>query len=236
LEPLRSTRIALVAAAFALCGAAVAQAGEPEPFTLDLTHPIGAVWNEYANPGEEYPQALDVKLRGGEGVYAASLDYHRDVYLTQSAGPNSLTRYAKLTGGYATIPPFFARDSEIEGRFERRVRGPLAVAIGVLDTWTNYGYPHLAGVGVGLEKLPDWTRQTALYGSAFYYPAASGSGDGVSATFGILKYDIGFRVRPFGWHTYFTGGYEYESRSGRNLPSDIRTIRSDPYVGFGTRI
>jgi hypothetical protein len=241
-EFVRSARLSVLTA-LALCAtpvlsAAPARAGEPEPYTVDLTHPIGAVWNEYANPGEEYPQALDVKLRGQQGPYAESLDYHHDVYLTQSAGPGSLTHYATLTGGYANVAPFFANDTEVEGRFERRVRGPLAVGVGILGTTTNYAgsYPNLVGVGVGLEKLPDWTRQVALYGSAFYYPAATGSADGISATFGIIKYDVGFRFRPFGWHTYLTGGYEYESRSGRHLPGDVRTIRADPYVGIGTRI
>jgi len=223
-----------IAAAFGLPSAAVA--GEPEPFTLDVVHPIGGVWNEYANPGEEYPPALDVRARAEFGRYAASLQYHRDVYLTQSSGPNSLTRYATLTGGYATVVPFEARDTEIEGRYERRVRGPLAAGVGALHTSTNYAYPHLSAVGVGLERLPDWTRQVAVYGSAFYYPAASGSVGSVRATFGILKYDAGFRFRPFGWHVYLTGGYDFESRSGRHLPGAVRTIRSDPYIGIGTQL
>ncbi|HZO95486.1 MAG TPA: hypothetical protein VFB22_17180 [Candidatus Baltobacteraceae bacterium] len=233
---LRGCGIAIAAAAFVLAARSAALAADTEPFTLDLTHPIGGVWNEYANPGEEYPQALDVRVRASLGQDAASLEYHRDVYLTQSAGPNSLTRYATLTGGYATVVPFMARDSELEGHYERRVRGPLAVGIGALHTWTNYAYPPLTAVGVGIERLPDWTRQVALFGSAFYYPAASGSYGAERATFGILKYDVGFRFRPFGAHAYITGGYDFESRSGRHLPGAVRTIRSDPYIGIGTRL
>ena len=227
---------AVLAAALVLAAPSIALAGDPEPLTLDLTHPIGGVWNEYANPGEEYPQALDVRLRANFGQDAASLEYHRDVYLTQSAGPGSLTRYATLTGGYATVAPFMARDSELEGHYERRVHGPLAVGVAALHTWTNYAYPPLTALGVGVERLPDWTRQVALYGSAFYYPVASGSYGSERATFGILKYDAGFRFRPFGAHTYLTGGYDFESRSGRHLPGAVRTIRSDPYIGIGTRL
>jgi len=214
---------------------APARAGDLPAFELDVVRPIGAVWNEYANPGEDYPQSFGATLRANASDDAFSLEYRRNVYLTQSAGPDSLTRYATLTGGYATIAPFLARDMELEGRAMRRVHGPLAVGVGVLTTWTNYGYPPLTGAGIGIARLPQWTGHVALTGSAFYYPAATGSNGVARATFGVLKSDVGARFRPSGWHAYFVGGYENEIRSGHHLPGGVRTIRSDPHVGLGMR-
>jgi hypothetical protein len=229
------TLIAVCALVVAL--GAAASAGEYDTFDLEITHPIGGVWNEYANPGEDYPPSLDVRAWGTAGGYDASLEYHRNVYLTQSAGPGSLTRYATLTGGYATVTPFLARDTELEARVMRRIRHhPLAIGIAVLATSNNYPYPRLHGVGVGIAKLPDWTGHVSLFGSAFYYPAASGSLGPVHTTFSIVRSEAGFRFRPTGWHVYLVGGYQNEIRSGRSLPSQVRLNRSDPFIGLGARL
>jgi hypothetical protein len=228
--------IAACALTFAL--AAKALAGEYDTFDLEITHPIGGVWNEYANPGEDYPPSLDVRAWGTLDGYDASLEYHRNVYLTQSAGPGSLTRYATLTGGYATVTPFLARDTEFEARVMRRIRHhPLAVGISAFETWNNYPYPRLHGLGVGIAKLPDWTGpHVALFGSAFFYPAASGSIGPVHATFTILRSEVGFRFRPTGWKVYLVGGYQNEIRSGRHLAGDVRLNRSDPFIGLGASL
>ncbi len=229
----------LAAAAFVLvtmtAALRCAAAAEPNPFEVELARPIGGTWNEYANPGEDYPQSLQAALHGPVGGYYFGVEYHRDVYLTQSAGPGTKTRFATLTGGYASVTPFLARDMELEARVLRPVHGPLAVGIGVLHTWTSYGYPALTGVGVGVARLPAWTRQVSLSASAFYYPAVSGSNGSGSAAFGIVKTDVAARFRPRGWHAYFVGGYENEIRSGRHLPGAVRLNRSDPYVGIGAR-
>ena len=234
----RSPSAGLLLAAAAACAALplpAAAAPSANPFDVELARPIGGVWNEYANPGVNYPQALQATVRASADGYDVSVEYHRDVYRTQSAGAGSQTQYATLTGGYASVPPFFARDMELEGRALRRVRGPLAVGVGVLHTWTSYGYPALTGVGVGVARLPQWTRQVSVSASAFYYPAASGASAAGRATFGILKTDVAARFRPFGWNVYFVGGYENEIRSGRHLPGAVRLNRSDPFVGIGAR-
>jgi hypothetical protein len=230
------TLIALGALMIAL--GAAASAGEYDQLDVEVTHPIGGVWNEYANPGEDYPPSLDVRAWATAGDYDVSLEYHRNVYLTQSAGPRSLTRYATLTGGYATVTPFLARDTEFEARVMRRIRHhPLAVGLATLATWNNYPYPRLHGVGAGIAKLPDWTGpHVALFGSAFYYPAASGTLGPVHATFSILRSEVGFRFRPTGWPVYLVGGYQNEIRSGRHLPVQVRLNRSDPFIGLGARL
>ncbi len=231
-----SIRLATVVCAllFAALGSP-AWAGDEDTFDLEITHPIGGVWNEYANPGITYPPSLDVRAWGTLGGYDLSFEYHRDVYLTQSAGPGSLTRYATLTGGFATVPPFEARDTELDLRVMRPIRNhPLAIGLSALETTTNYAYPRLFGLGIGIAKLPDWTGpHVSLFGSAFVYPAASGSLGPVHATFAILRTEAGFRFRPSGWPVYFVGGYQNEIRSGRHLPSEVRLNRSDPFVGLG---
>jgi hypothetical protein len=225
--------------AFALAALAVsarpAYAGDVSPFEVEIVRPVGGVWNEYANPGEDYPQSFGARLRGDVDGYDVSVEYRRNVYLTQSAGPASVTRYATLSGGYATVGPFLARDMELEARVLRRGRGPLALGAGAVQTWTNYGYPALRGIGIGIARLPQWTGQVSLSASAFYYPAATGSNGVTRATFAILKSDVSARFRPRGWRAYFVGGYQNEIRSGRHLPGGVRLIRSDPYVGIGGR-
>ena len=212
-------------------------AGEYDKLDLEITHPIGGVWNEYANPGEDYPQSLDVRAWGTLSGYDLSLEYHRNVYLTQSAGPGSLTRFATLTGGFATVAPFLARDTELDARVMRRLRHhPIAIGFSAFTTWNNYPYPRLRALGVGIAKLPDWTGHVSLFGSVFLYPAATGSLGPVHATFAIVRSEVGFRFRPTGWHAYLVGGYQNEIRSGRNLPGQVRLNRSDPFVGLGARI
>lgn len=221
--------------ALVLAFAAGAARAEANPFDVELTHPIGGVWNEYANPGVDYPQSIQASAGTTLGAYAISVEYHRNVYRTQSAGAGSQTRYATLSGGYAAVAPFFARDMELEARAMRSVRGPLAVGAGFLSTWTNYGYPPLRGLGAGVARLPRWTGHVSLSGSMFYYPAATGSNGTARATFAVLRTDVAARFRPSHSPVYLVGGYENEIRSGHHLPGAVRLNRSDPFVGIGLR-
>jgi hypothetical protein len=68
-----------------------------------------------------------------------------------------------------------------------------------LDRFTNYGYPRLAGVGGGFEKLSDFDQPVDLYGSILYYPQIQGAyndifGNSQSLTYRMLKYQAGITV------------------------------------------
>jgi len=120
-------------------------------------------------------------------------------------------RYPHKTGavtgiggqGQAFIPSFEARDDDFDGRFGLKISDPrIYVGIGYVFRNTNYEGGLLPtqvhGLGGGLEKLPDLDKGFSLYGSAYYFPAATtddgqveGNGAFGSVQYRILKYGIG---------------------------------------------
>jgi hypothetical protein len=105
--------------------------------------------------------------------------------------------------GQAFVPSFEARDDDFDGRFGLKISDPrIYVGIGYVFRNTNYEGGLLPtgvhGVGGGLEKLPDLDKGFSLYGSAYYFPAATtdanqnqGNGAFGSVQYRILKYGIG---------------------------------------------
>lgn len=112
--------------------------------------------------------------------------------------------------------------------------------MGLLRTWTNYHYPSLTGIGVGVEHAPSAGPGLRPFGSVFYYPAASGAytteaapATRIAPAFRILKMDYGVVLRGARGGPYLVAGYGNEFRRGNDLPAEIRFIRSDPYVAVG---
>jgi hypothetical protein len=230
----------------ALATFASAEACRADPFlsgSLELSRPIGDAYDERTTDGDGYPQSLGVRALLARGDLAAWLDYRRNVYLTESSGLGSRTRYARIEGGYGTSVPFLARESSFEARVERHVgTRQLYAGLGGLRTWTNYHYPVLTGIGAGLELRAEPAAGVRAFGSAYYYPFATGRYETESLPnrmltpgFGIVKLDGGFVVRSARSRVYGIVGYGFEQRSGRALPRDVRFIRSDPYVAIGLR-
>lgn len=210
---------------------------------LELARPIGDTYNERTTDGDAYPQSLGVRALLARRDIAVWFDYRRNVYRTESRDAGSLTQYARLEGGTGTAAPFLARESSFEARIERRLRvRSLYAGLGAVRTWTNYHYPVLTGIGAGLELRPEPAAGVRAFGSAYYYPFASGRYQTESAparsltpVFGIVKLDGGFIVRRARSRVYGVLGYGFEQRSGHALPADVRLIRSDPYVALGVR-
>lgn len=227
-----------LAATTATCGADASVSA-----AVEVARPIGDAYDERTTDGDAYPQSLGVRALLSSGAMAAWLDYRRNVYLTESRGNGSLTEYARIEGGSGTSVPFLARESSFEMRIERRL-GTRAVyaGLGALRTWTNYNYPVLTGLGVGLELRPAAAPGVRAFGSAYYYPSASGryrteSDPNRTFTpgFHIVKLDGGFILRSARSHAYGVLGYGFEQRSGNALPRDVRFIRSDPYIAICIR-
>jgi hypothetical protein len=238
-------RIAAAAAlAAAVCCGAPCRADPPPAPSLELIRPLGDTYNERSSDGDGYPQSLGVRLLLARGPYALTLQYWRNVYLTESGGPGALTRYARLEGGFGTVTPFIARDSSFEAHAEYRIlrNAPLYAGIGAVRTWTNYHYPVLTGAGFGLDLHAASTPGMRPFVSAFYYPAASGSyvtestpTRTMTPAFGIFKIECGTVLRRGNSRLYGILGYASEVRTGRGLSNQNRFIRSDPYAGIGTR-
>ncbi len=233
-------------AVFALAGTVCSAddgTGPNAPAAFEIARPIGDVYNERTTDGDSYPQALGVRAYARIHAFAVWFDYRRNVYLTESGGPGTLTQYARLEGGYGTSVPFLARDSSFEARAERALGlRDVYAGIGFDQTWENYHYPSLRGIGAGVEKRASDAAGIRPFGSAYYYPWASGSYTTetlphreLSPNFRILKLDYGFRVQGRG-PVYFVAGYGNEFRRAQGLPAQIRFIRSDLSLGLGARL
>lgn len=219
-----------------------APAAADPAFSFDIIRPIGEVYDERTNAGYSYPQSIAFRGQYEFGRYAIRMDYWRNVYLTDSDGAGSFTRYSRIEGGSGLTSPFLARETSFESRLEREINHrSLYAGLGVDRTWTNYNYPSLTGVGLGIEQLPVKGPGIRPYASAFYYPSASGMYMTETAPlttlnlhYRILKLDYGAIVQVRRFPVYFVAGYGNEYRRANGLPAQIRFIRSDLYFGFGT--
>ncbi len=156
-------------------------------------------------------------------TFALKVDYRHDTYVTSSnltdALGNQYTHFATIDGGMAYTPVFLAEQSTLDARAEFQVASPrIYVGAGYLYASNNYGYPHLSGFGAGIEKLPELRAGLSFYGSAFYYPSASGNytvsnpassnfGTVYNQRYGILKYDIGVALAARHVPVYLYAGY-----------------------------
>src|ERR1700681_2572500 len=101
--------VKIVAAVAALAAvawtAAPCRADPTSESSLALIRPLGDVYNERATDGGAYPQSLGLRVVLARHDYAVTLQYWRNVYLTESGGPGALTRYARLEGGVGNVTP-----------------------------------------------------------------------------------------------------------------------------------
>lgn len=186
-----------------------------------------------------------------DSAFAVKVDYRQDVYVTSDnltdAFNNHYTQFSTIDGGVAVTPVFLARQSTLDARLEFRVAAPrIYVGVGYLHTANNFGYPQLNGVGVGVEKLPDLRKGLNFFGSAFYYPAASGNyaiNNAASPNFGksyrqqyqITKFDIGLALVAAHSPVYLYGGVAGDHYTAKqNAP--IGQTHDGPYLGLGVKL
>jgi hypothetical protein len=182
---------------------------------------------------------------------AVKFDFRQDAYVTSDnltdAIGNHYTHFATIDGGFAYTPVFLARQSSFDARLEFRVApAHINVGVGYLYTGDNYGYPHLSGLGVGVEKLPDMGPGISVFGSAFYYPTASGNytvtdpaspnnGKTYKQQYAILKYDIGLALVLGRSPVYLYGGFSGDQYAVKqNAP--IGQTHAGPYIGLGVKL
>jgi len=192
--------------------------------------------------------AVAIALRNSP--FAVKVDYRQYSYVTSDnlidGYGNHYTQVSTIDGGSAFTPVFLARQSSLDARLEYQVAAPkIYVGVGYLQTSTNYGYPHLGAVGVGLEKLPDLNARLTPYGSAFYYPSASGNYTVSNAAssnnnttykqvYAIVKYDVGLAYSLNHFPIYIYGGFSGDRYSKRqNAPID--QTHGGPYLGLGVK-
>lgn len=183
--------------------------------------------------------------------FAVKADFRQDAYvtsdnLTDSIG-NHYTRFATIDGGIADVPVFLARQSTIDARLEYQVAAPrIYVGVAYLHASNSYGYAHLDAVGAGVEKLPDLRAGVNFFGSAFYYPSASGNyvvsepsssnvGRSYTQRYALIKYDVGLALVARRFPVYVYGGYTGD-RCAAKANAPIGQTHDGPYVGLGVKL
>lgn len=194
---------------------------------------------------------VNVAYTFDDSKFAVKFDYRADQYLTSNmfgdVFGNRYTRFATIDGGTAFAPVFMARQSSLDVRLEYKVANPRVYAgVGYLHADNSYGYPQLNAAGFGVEKLLDLRPGINVYGSAFYYPSASGNYTVTSAAsvnagktfpqqYGIVKYDLGLALVFAHFPVYIYGGYSGDKYfASQNAP--IGQAHDGPYVGLGVKL
>jgi hypothetical protein len=228
----------------------------PEPMTYNGFIQAGFAaphnYNEFS-AGEYCPESyvLSAGYAFKHSPFAVKFDYRQDVYVTSDNRTdgigNHYTQFATIDGGVAFTPVFLARQSTLDARLEYQIAAPrIYVGIGYLHTANNYGYPQLNGPGVGIEKLPDLRPGVNFYGSAFYYPTASGNytvtdpssvnaGKTYQQQYQILKYDVGLALVFAHFPLYLHGGISGD-RYGAKRNAPIGQTHDGPYLGLGVKL
>jgi hypothetical protein len=208
-------------------------------------------YNEFVAGGYCDTYLINAVLAPVNSAFALKADFRQDTYLTSNntgdAFGNRYTQFATIDRGTAFTPVFLGRQNSLDVRLEYRVAKPrIYVGVGYLHTSDNYGYPQLNAVGGGLEILPTLRPGLSFYGSAFYYPSATGTytinnpasvNNGVSyqQQYGIVKYDMGvalvFAHIPVYIHGGFAGDQYYAKKNG-----PIDQVHAGPYIGLGVKI
>jgi len=182
---------------------------------------------------------------------AIKVDYREDAYVTSDnvsdANANQYTQFATIDGGTAFTPVFRARQSDLDVRLEYEVAASrLYVGVGYVHTANNYGYPQLAGAGAGIEKLPSLQTGLDVYGSAFYYPSATGTytidepgsvdnGTAYRQRYAIVRYDIGAALVAARFPLYLFGGFRGD-RYYAKADAPIGQLHDGPYLGVGVKL
>lgn len=221
------------------------------PYTVFLQGAVSsrANYNEFS-AGQKCPQSylLAAALVLKNSPIAVKVDFRQDAYvtsdnLTDLIG-NHYTRFNTIDGGAAFTPVFLARQSNWDARLEYQIAAPkIYIGIGYLSASNNYGYPQLTGLGGGIEKLPELRSGISWFGSAFYYPSASGtytvpsgpnSGKTYRQQYAITKYDIGLDLALSRFPIYLYGGYAADMWTAKaNAP--IGQTHNGPYAGVGIK-
>ncbi len=178
--------------------------------------------------------------------FAIKLDARQDEFTTSDNTGFQGTLFPLPDGTSTFIPQSRARQSNIDARVELQLLDPhIYLGAAYLETNNNYGFPKLRGVGLGLEKLPDFDPGFGVYFSAFYYPTVTGkftASDAASPDFGrsftqqyrLLKYDLGIDVPIQSTPLYIAAGFggdRFYHRHG----ATVDQTHAGPYAAIGVR-
>lgn len=140
--------------------------------------------------------------------------------------------------GQSFVNSFSARDTNVDGRVGIGIANPKIFLVGsYLQSWSNYGYPKLTGLGGGLEKTANYDQPIDIYGSVLYYPQISGNytdvfGNGQQLQYRLLKYQAGININVPRTPLFLDFGYMgNHGIAKQNAP--VNTNENALYGGLG---
>jgi hypothetical protein len=220
-----------------------------------LTH--ATIYNEFANAqldklhGEH--ELLQSYVAGLAYVFkpspwAIKFDYRQDDYFSTTQNVNGIQRtvFNTIDGGTVVIPERSFIEGNLDGRLEYRIFKPsVFVGVSYVQTFTGYGYPHLTGVGAGVEALQRLDTPFSWYAGAYYYPSVTGNytvdqpaspnfGTTYRQEYSLVKYDAGVSWLIGKSPIYLFGGFAGDNYGAKqNAP--IGKTHSGPYLGLGLK-
>ncbi|HXW51197.1 MAG TPA: hypothetical protein VEJ41_04345 [Candidatus Acidoferrales bacterium] len=197
--------------------------------------------------GGHLPGSYELKARVGTGRYVFQYSYHSDLSpssadaTTASGGRGTALNYP---GGVVIVPAFNANDGESEFRLEYRTGNyPLFVGLASSNSFNNYMFPRLRGVGFGVELQPNDGKTISPYGSYFFFPDQSGTyplanpNDPASGpahqAFDANEFEGGFSIalRPRG----LSLALAYYQTTNVQKTGDYNFVRDGPVIALGYR-
>lgn len=146
------------------------------------------------------------------------------------------------------VTAFNGIDMDVDLRAALKVLPHVYAGTGIYFKHYSYlGYPTIAGLGVGITKLPNLEKQLSLFASIWYYPAVTGtytypvspylgpfSGQRVPFGYSVLKYRAGATFWLNATNLFLEAGWAGEIfNASINTPSNGWTEGS--FLGIGTR-
>jgi uncharacterized protein YjbI with pentapeptide repeats len=180
------------------------------------------------------------------GQYQTGVCPGPDPGCVTAVGSNLIGQQTGRAQEYVTA--FNGIDTDVDLRAALKVLRNTYVGTGVYFKHYSYlGYPTIRGVGFGITKLPDLTKQLSLFASAWYYPAVTGkytypvspylgpfSGETVPFGYSVLKYRAGATFWLNQTSLFLEAGWAGEVFNATiNTPGNAWTEGS--FFGIGTR-
>jgi hypothetical protein len=212
------------------------------------------VYNEFANGAQgngSWTARAAIEFDALNIPWMIEGDYKNWQYPHGCGVPQSIATPGNAPGCFVTaiggrfstyVPAFTAVNRDVDVRLGVRIFNPR-VYIGVGYIWgsSNYGYPNMNALGVGLEKLPDLDQALSFYGNVWYYPNFKGTYTNNAITppnptsygigYNLLKYQVGIDWAVLG-PVFIDAGWAGENGANKNN-APISYNFNGPYVGLG---
>jgi hypothetical protein len=198
--------------------------------------------------GDHLAGSFSTKVKLFYRRFAAEYQYYRDLSssqvnaMTPSGGPGTAINYPSAQ---VIVPAFTASDGQSEFRLEYQpAKIPVYFGLAQSNSFNNYNFPRLTGVGVGVELQPDLSKLLSPYGSFYYFPDQTGTyplanpndptSGSVHSAFIDNELDLGAAVTFPKINLSLVLGY-FQNTNVRKTGT-FNFVRDGPYIGLGYRV